>query len=283
MGPPNTGNRSQHAVTTVNATSRSDLREQSIIPPWEFYGLGSSRHPPQRNQPEPTPRPSSPPKGVKTTNSADFGQADASSESENEATEDFGADNPATNEGSSGALPDFEDEGSESGRLVSSPPKLDRVLPLRELSAYERIRRHQSMPARINRNVEGRIERGSLRDTSGLGSLEEEIARVRLADRAVPTVRTGAPEPPPRKSKKKCVAERKIIEPGFSRHVPLHQRKSDAELLQIARLITPYQRHRRAPYAFSYLGKLYAEYKHLRVAVGYNNQLILTAQELSRL
>ncbi len=266
MGPPNTRNRSQHAATTVNATSRSDLREQSIIPPWEFYGLGSSRHLPQRNQPEPTPRPSSPPKGVKAANFADLGQVDASLDVENEATEDFGTDDPATHE-ASGALPDFEDEGGESGLLVSSPPKLDRVLPLRELSANERIRRHQSMPARINRNVEGHIERGSLGDTSGLGSLEEEIARVRLADRAVPTVRTGVPEPPRRKSKKKCVAERKIIEPGLSRHVPLHQRKSDAELLQIARLITPYQRHRRAPYAFSYLGRLYAEYKHLRVAV----------------
>lgn len=282
MGPPNTRNRSQHAATTVNATSRSDLREQSIIPPWEFYGLGSSRHLPQRNQPEPTPRPSSPPKGVKAANFADLGQVDASLDVENEATEDFGTDDPATHE-ASGALPDFEDEGGESGLLVSSPPKLDRVLPLRELSANERIRRHQSMPARINRNVEGHIERGSLGDTSGLGSLEEEIARVRLADRAVPTVRTGVPEPPRRKSKKKCVAERKIIEPGLSRHVPLHQRKSDAELLQIARLIAPYQRHRRAPYAFSYLGRLYAEYKHLRVAVDYNDRLILTAQELSRL
>lgn len=282
MALPNTGNRSQQAVKTANATSRSDLRNQSVIPPWEFYNQGSSRHSDQRNQPEPMPRPSSPLKGVKATNSAKCGQADASSESENEATEDFQVGDPATND-ASGAVPDIVDEGSESGRLVSTPPKPDSVLPLREPPVYDRFRRHQSMPARINQDVEGRIEREPLKDTRRRGFLEEQITQVRLADRAVPTATTVAPEPPRRKSRNKCVAERKMMEPGLSRHVPMHQRKSDAELLQIARMITPYQRHRRAPYAFSYKGKLYAEYKHLRVAVGYDDQLVLTAQELSRL
>lgn len=120
----------------------------------------------------------------------------------------------------------------------------------------------------MHRDAEGRKEAGLVRDENGLETVEEDIARIRLADRAVPTVRTRTPEPPPRKSKKKCVAERELSEPRLPRDVSVNRRKSDAELLQIAMLITPYQRHRRAPYAFSYLGKLYAEYKRLRVAVG---------------
>lgn len=178
---PNMGDSSEHAVATVHArSSRSELREQSIIPPWEFYGLENSRPSLQRNQREPTPPPSSPPKGVKATNSADHGQADRFTEHGRDTTKEPDVNDCATHE-AAGALSDSEDKESESGRPMISPSKLHRALPLRELSTIERIRRHQSLPVRLNPDVKGGIGREPPRATSGLETLGD--TRATLAKR----------------------------------------------------------------------------------------------------
>ena len=269
VAPPHTINSSQHAATAApSALSRPELREQSSIPPWEFYGHENSRPPPRGNQLELTPPPSSPLKVGEATECTDLKHAGALSDSED------------------GTSSDSENGDEANNRPNASPSNPVETLPLQELSVNERIRRHQSLPARMGKEVQDMAneqEAETLGNRKGLESLVDEIVRKRLADRAVPSVRTRTPEPPPRKKKHRSVAERKVYEPSLMRDVPVEQRKSDADLLEIARRITPYDRHRGAPYAFSYAGKLYAEYKHLRVAVGANNQPALTAQELSRL
>ncbi|KAL8904464.1 MAG: hypothetical protein Q9171_007042 [Xanthocarpia ochracea] len=92
--------------------------------------------------------------------------------------------------------------------------------------------------------------------------------------------RTGAPQnnkrerplweqtPPPTPQRKRNkryipVDERKRLKPERSADVPLDQRVSDEMLIQIGRHPKTYTRHISAPYAFSYTGKLFAEYNRL--------------------
>ena len=72
------------------------------------------------------------------------------------------------------------------------------------------------------------------------------------------------PEPPrPRKRKQKSVAERKRRLPELSRDVPAHLRVPDADLIAIGRKKNHYERHKAAPYAFTWRGHLLAAYNHL--------------------
>ena len=67
----------------------------------------------------------------------------------------------------------------------------------------------------------------------------------------------------PRKRKTKPVAERKRRLPELSRDVPAHLRLPDADLIEIGRKSSRYERHRAAPYAFTWHGHLLAEYDYL--------------------
>ena len=70
------------------------------------------------------------------------------------------------------------------------------------------------------------------------------------------------PAPPPRK-KRKSNAEKKAEKPVFSREVPRDQRLEDDALMEIGLEVSGYKRHQQAPYAFSWNGRLFAEYDYL--------------------
>ena len=66
-----------------------------------------------------------------------------------------------------------------------------------------------------------------------------------------------------RKRHRKPVAERKRNLPELSRDVPAHLRLPDADLVAIGRKSNHYERHAAAPYAFTWRGRLLAEYDYL--------------------
>lgn len=73
--------------------------------------------------------------------------------------------------------------------------------------------------------------------------------------------------PPAKKKSRTTTAQRQAgREPKLDRDVPHHLRESDEVLLDIGKNPKRYQRHRLAPYAFSYVGRLYAEYTRLLTA-----------------
>ena len=80
---------------------------------------------------------------------------------------------------------------------------------------------------------------------------------------AAPQPEDNAELPHGRKRKRKPVAERKRDLPELSRDVPAHLRLPDADLIAIGRNTSPYERHRAAPYAFTWRGRLLAEYDYL--------------------
>ncbi len=74
--------------------------------------------------------------------------------------------------------------------------------------------------------------------------------------------------PPPTPQRKRNrdyipMDERKRLKPERPADMPLDQRLSDEMLIQIGRHPKTYTRHISAPYAFSYTGKLFAEYNRL--------------------
>ena len=78
-----------------------------------------------------------------------------------------------------------------------------------------------------------------------------------------PQPENNAELPPTRKRKRKSVAERKLDLPEQSRDVPANLRLPDADLIAIGRNSSHYERHRAAPYAFTWHGHLLAEYDYL--------------------
>ena len=253
---PNSGvNNGRRRVGGRTISSRPDLRAQSSIPPGEFYGFGGPHFSPQGARIGHTPPPSSPPTKARVTTSAHVDRIDIYSDS--------------------------DDERSDNGRQKSSPPKLTRTLPLYDNSISQKVRRHQSMPAPVAKSKDAVVEardQETLDMIKGLVSLREEIVHQRMTDETVAPVRARTPEPPAKK--KLSMAERKRRWPELTKNVPPYLRRSDAELLQYAKIISPLERHRSAPYAFRYDGRLRAEYKHLRVAAAIGG---LTPLELNRL
>ncbi|KAL9591650.1 MAG: hypothetical protein Q9179_007510 [Wetmoreana sp. 5 TL-2023] len=64
--------------------------------------------------------------------------------------------------------------------------------------------------------------------------------------------------------KKPTIEQRRILRPQLSKDVPMEQRANDGTLIRIGRMHWVYDRHKHAPYAYSYSdGKLYTEYRYL--------------------
>ena len=104
-----------------------------------------------------------------------------------------------------------------------------------------------------------------------------------------PTVTAAAPEgntaeqPPARTRRKKpSRAERQRKLPKLNRNVPAHLRLPEEGIIAIGRCINHYERHRQAPYAFSWDGTLFADYKRLLVKT-VNGRPVWTADEINRL
>lgn len=291
---PNHGTRYQIPVTAgPTKPSRPEVRAQSIIPPWEFYGLENS-HPPPNNLVEPTPPLSSPSKETGITEPANYRKMDFILDLEDtppRSSPPIGfvattRTNRKTRGRVSDSISDSRDDGSDHNGQGSSPSLSFRLSPLQEVTRNTDSRRHQSLPIRTRRH-ESHADNTEFEEApqnpKDLVSLVEEIVRKRLADHATTAAEMRAPEPPPPKKRKMSTAQRKLRDPPVSKDIRMVERKSDAELLLVAKYINPYDRHRQAPYAFRYNGRLYAEYKRLRIAVGNNGRAMLTAEELSRL
>ena len=99
---------------------------------------------------------------------------------------------------------------------------------------------------------------------------------------APPQPRDAPPEPRRRHRKKPSRAQRQLKFPPLDRNVPAHLRLPDQGLIAVGRVPTPYERHARAPYAFGWGGRLYADYKHLLTRRG-DGLAGWTAEEMYRL
>ena len=88
-------------------------------------------------------------------------------------------------------------------------------------------------------------------------------ANAPIPNAAPPPPENNAELPRMRKRNKKSVAERKRDHPEQSRDVPADLRLPDADLIAIGHNSSRYERHRAAPYAFTWHGHLLAEYDYL--------------------
>ena len=171
-------------------------------------------------------------------------------------------------------------------------------LPKRTLSSETKSQktRYQSLPARFPESVapEEQAEESRSRDLAfghrGLGEvspstkitdsvlsqfgqvfdeklekLEEKLQRYMplAASQALSSETPMVLQQPSQSSRKQKLAALRLQHPPLSGDVPAHERKSDAELIECGRIITPWERHYAAPYAFSWYGCLKARYKYL--------------------
>lgn len=90
-------------------------------------------------------------------------------------------------------------------------------------------------------------------------------------------------QPANRKSRTTTAQRQAGGEPKLDRNVPHHLRESDEVLLDIGKNPKRYQRHRLAPYAFSYVGRLYAEYIKLLTARDEEGNNVWDCQVIRRL
>ena len=79
----------------------------------------------------------------------------------------------------------------------------------------------------------------------------------------ISVTRNGAERSNSKKKKKASVAERKLKFPVLDRKVDKDLRLPDDNLIEIGRNKNHYERHVKAPYTFSWHGRLYAEYNYL--------------------
>ena len=87
---------------------------------------------------------------------------------------------------------------------------------------------------------------------------------------------------PPRRCKRQSAAQRKITHPVLDPNVPQHLCKTEDEIIEIGRNTRSYERHRRAPEAFGWNGRLRARFKYL-FARHVGGVSVWTAEEISRL
>lgn len=191
-----------------------------------------------------------------------------------------------------------------------------RAQPLRSFDA--RRRRHQSVPANLASRIVNELEVSSqpaqrghdhaLQELSNnVGGLEKKFtslekvvlerflappstqsAASRPATATTPTVFAAAqdgnrPERSnTRKRKRPSVAERQLRQPVLDRNVPPELRLPDEELIAIGRKSNHYDRHKGAPYTFSWYGYLWEDYKYLLDRRD-NGEPVWTATEITRL
>lgn len=85
------------------------------------------------------------------------------------------------------------------------------------------------------------------------------------------------------KRRRELYAADKTRQPGLPSNVPMALRKSDQELIQVGKLPNPYERHQRAPYAFTRLGHVRTAYLGLGDAVDAAGASVWTWHELRRM
>ena len=74
---------------------------------------------------------------------------------------------------------------------------------------------------------------------------------------------TSVSSQPPRKKRKTVAEEKATDKPEYDRNVPEHLCQSEETLIQIGRIISGYERHKRAPEAFAWKGRLRSKFNQL--------------------
>ncbi|CAF9934242.1 hypothetical protein IMSHALPRED_009641 [Imshaugia aleurites] len=92
----------------------------------------------------------------------------------------------------------------------------------------------------------------------------------------------GAEEQHVRTGKRPSRAEQQLRLPVLDRNVPNHLRLTNEGIVDIGRIVNPYERHTKAPYAFSWSGRLWKEYHGLLTRCS-NGVSVWTADEIKRL
>ena len=168
------------------------------------------------------------------------------------------ADTPAAS-----AVDDTTPETTES-----PPPASPPTSPTRPTFNHLR-RRHQSLPLRLNPTTttpETVPPQPQPPPPPNLYDLNLLAIRTRLSNLEAAIAANPAPPPPlnPTPNALTPLAALKLRLPPLPRAVPPGTtRLSDAELIRIGKRIHRYERHTGAPYAFSWRGRLYAEYDYL--------------------
>ncbi len=133
-------------------------------------------------------------------------------------------------------------------------------------SSFNQLRRrHQSLPLRLSPNttpattnsITNRPQPQPIHPHPNLYDLNLHAIRNRLSNLEAAVAANPAPNTRTR------TAALKLRLPPLPRAVPHASRVSDAELIEIGKRVNGYERHRGAPYAFSWRGRLYAEYNYL--------------------
>ena len=76
----------------------------------------------------------------------------------------------------------------------------------------------------------------------------------------------------------------RAIRPRLDRNVPAHLRLTDEAIIEVGRIVTPYERHVGAPQAFDQRGRLFADYKRLLSRTADDGGgLVWTPDEIRRL
>ena len=196
--------------------------------------------------------------------------------------------------------------GKENLDIRHVPQTLPQVTTgVKPISFRAQRRRHQSVPVGIyskktsdennplpsptpRRNDKTLHEVSTNAIVTRLDSLEKVI-RDRFpaaSNTPVATVTAAAPaisaEQPRTKRKTKTTAERQLTHPVLDSNVPQHLRKSENDLIAIGKNVKSYERHRQAPEAFGYNGRLRASFRHLLVR-NVNGVPVWTANEISRI
>ena len=151
----------------------------------------------------------------------------------------------------------------------SPPPASPPTSPTRPTFNHLR-RRHQSLPLRLAPNFTTTPANAGSNNTPpqpqpppDLYDLNLLAIRTRLSNLEAAVAANPAPAPN-NPNALTPLAALKLRLPPLPRAVPPGTtRLSDAELIQIGKRIHRYERHKGAPYAFSWRGRLYAEYDYL--------------------
>lgn len=157
------------------------------------------------------------------------------------------------------------------------PEQIRRKNPLQEIS--------NNLPSTaiqgLHRKIDSLLERLPATLTTSSNSLVQPLS----AQTAATDIGGGsgaAEQSNVRKRKRLSAAEQKLRHPELSSDVVDSLRKSDEQIIEIGRIVSPYERHRSAPEAFAYRGHLRAEYNGLLEKVE-NGVLVWTAKEIRRL
>ncbi|KAL8734454.1 MAG: hypothetical protein Q9181_003175 [Wetmoreana brouardii] len=165
-----------------------------------------------------------------------------------------------------GALPCPEDQGGHNHdslcNELHTPARRKRIIR----------RRHDTEPIRSPRGLSPEVIfkrataklRESIEIMSNAARTQQTIAMSSTCGKSATSIHIKEQKKKKKTYKKPRIEQRRILKPQLSKDLPMEERADDSMLIRIGRMHWVYDRHKHAPYAFSYSdGKLYTEYRYL--------------------